>query len=137
MAQDGVVANVAVAVKLLFVTRLQEFLPLQAPLHPVNVRPAAAVAFNVIELPLGYAALQVPLPLVQLITPSVLVTVPCPTSLTESVYCDATVAKLAVAVRLPFTVTLQGLLPLQAPLHPENVQPVAAVALIVTEVPFE
>jgi hypothetical protein len=43
------------------------------------------------------------------------------------------VLKAAVALRLPFITMLQGLVPLQEPLHPENVPWVAAVAFSVTE----
>jgi len=43
--------------------------------------------------------------------------------------------KVAVGLRLLFMTTLQGLPPLQKPLHAENVQPVAAVAFMVTVVP--
>jgi hypothetical protein len=53
MAQEGVVTNVAVVVRLLSITKLHGLLPLQAPLHPVNVEPVAAVAFNVTEVPLA------------------------------------------------------------------------------------
>ena len=49
---------------------------------------------------------------------------------------DGVVVKVAVGLRLLFITTLQGLPPLQDPLHPENVQPLAAVALMVTELPL-
>jgi hypothetical protein len=45
--------------------------------------------------------------------------------------------KVAVGLRLLFIVTTQGLPPLHAPLQAENVQPLAAVAFIVTWVPPE
>jgi hypothetical protein len=43
--------------------------------------------------------------------------------------------KVAVTLRLLFMTTWQGLAPLQDPLHPENVHPLAAVAFSVTELP--
>ena len=43
--------------------------------------------------------------------------------------------KVAVGLRLLFMTMLQGLPPLQKPLHAENVQPLAGVAFMVTVVP--
>jgi hypothetical protein len=42
---------------------------------------------------------------------------------------------VAVGPKLLFITMLQGLPPLQIPLHPENAQPLAGVAFMVTEVP--
>ena len=53
MAQEGVVTNVAVALRLLFMVTLQGLRPLHGPLHPENVQPLAAVAFNETGVPLA------------------------------------------------------------------------------------
>ena len=60
--------------------------------------------------------------------------VPCPASLTVRV--KFVEVKLAVALRLLFMTTWQGLAPVQAPLHPENSQPAAGVAFIATALPI-
>jgi hypothetical protein len=54
MAQEGLVVpavNVAVGAIFLLMTNLHGLLPLQAPLHPENDQPLAALAFIVTELP--------------------------------------------------------------------------------------
>ena len=48
----------------------------------------------------------------------------------------AQVTNVAVGLRLLFMTTLQGLPPVQAPLHPENDQLTAALAVSVTELPL-
>jgi hypothetical protein len=52
MAQEGMAVNVAVGLRLLFMTTVQGLPPVQTPLHPENVQPLPAVAFIVTELPI-------------------------------------------------------------------------------------
>jgi hypothetical protein len=73
--------NVAVTLTAEFIVTMQ-LVPLQAPLQPAKVQPAAGVALSVTCVPLLKFALQVA---PQLIPDGVLVTVPLPKALTVSV----------------------------------------------------
>ncbi len=100
--------------------------PLQAPPQPVNVQPLAGVSFSVTCVPLPKFALQVE---PQLMPVGELVTVPLPVSLTESVNSCVNVADTLSAALM---VTMQLPVPLQAPLQPVKVPPLAGVAVRVT-----
>jgi hypothetical protein len=99
----------------------------EAPLHPVNVYPCAAVAVTVTVAPELY--------LLSLLF-GLRVTVPPPCGETFVVSVNVLGWKLAVSVRLPFIVTVTlAFVEVDAPLHPVNVYPCAAVAVTVTDVP--
>ena len=103
------------------------------PLQPANVDPAAAVAVSVTDVPLAYPLLQL---VPQLIPTGALITVPVPVPVLFTVSVGI-VGGLKVAVMFwsPFMTTTQEPVPLQAPLHPENIDPPAGDADKVTVVP--
>jgi hypothetical protein len=109
--------------------------PSQGPApQPVNVDPVAGAAVNVTIVPLAkLAAHAVP----QLIPAGALVTVPVPVpafvTVTAKVFAAVNVAVTAAAA---VTVTTQAPVPVHAPLHPANVDPVAGAAVNVTIVPL-
>jgi len=121
------VAKVAVTDWAAFIVTEHVLVPLQAPLQPVNVEPAAGVAASV-TVPLNDAEQLVP----QLIPAGLLVTVPVPEPLKVTVRGYVVKAKVAVTDCGPLIVTEHVLVPVQPPLHPVNVDPTAGVAVSVT-----
>jgi hypothetical protein len=109
--------------------------PVQAPLQPVNVAPAAGAVVSVTLVPEAILALHV---VPQSIALGLDATVPAPAPLfaTLRVYVvTAAVPNVAVTLRAAVMLTVQVPVPVQAPLQPEKVEPVAAAAVRVTEVP--
>jgi hypothetical protein len=104
--------------------------PVHAPPQPVKVAPAEGVAVSVTAVPLLKAAEQV---VPQLMPAGALVTVPEPARLTVSV--NDCSAKVAVAERAAFIVTVHAPVPVHAPLQPVKVAPAAGVAVSVTAAP--
>jgi hypothetical protein len=106
--------------------------PVQAPVQPLKVEPAAAVAVSVTVLFwLKLAAQAAP----QSIPAGELVTVPVPVPALVTVSITGTGVKLAVTVFAMDIVTVQVVaVPVQAPDQPSNVEPVAGVAVRVTKV---
>jgi len=130
----GCSANVAVTVCAAFTVTLQVPVPVQPPpLQPVNVEPVAGVALNVTAVPVVNDVEHV---VPQEIPAGVLVTVPLPAPVFVTVSAKDDCTKLAVTVVGAFTVTVQVLVPVQPPLHPVKVEPAAAAAVSVTEVPL-
>lgn len=124
--------NLAVTVVLAFSVTVQVPVPVQPPpLHPAKVTPAAATAVKVAEVPLLRVSVQsVP----QLIPVPVIVPSPDPALATVSV---KVWLKVAVTVVLAVKFTVQVPVPLQPPpLQPANTDPLAALAVKVTEVPL-
>jgi hypothetical protein len=105
--------------------------PAQAPLHPVKTEPAAAVLLRVTTVPDAKGAEQVA---PQLMPAGVEVTVPVPVPAftTVRVWLSLKVAATDLAALM---VTVQAPVPVQAPLHPVNTDPAAAVLFRVTTVP--
>jgi len=102
------------------------------PLQPVNVEPAAGAAVKVTMVPDVKDVVQVA---PQEIPAGELVTVPAPAWVTVSAKDDCT--KLAVTVVAAFMVTVHVPVLVQPPpLQPVNVEPAAAAAVSVTDVPF-
>ena len=103
------------------------------PLQPVNVEPAAGVAVSVTAVPLAKVAEQVApheMPAGEL----EIVPLPAPAFVRLSVKgCSANVA---VTLWAALIVTVQVPVPVQPPLQPVNVEPVAGVAVSVTAVPL-
>jgi len=99
-------------------------------LHPVNVDPATGVAVSTTVLPLAKLAEQTA---PQLIPDGLLVTlpVPVPARVTFRAKVGAT-PKVAVTACAWFIVTEHEPVPLQAPLHPVNVDPAAGLAVSTT-----
>jgi hypothetical protein len=110
--------------------------PVQPPLQPVNVEPAAGVAVRVTAVPLANGAVQV---VPQLIPVGALVMVPVPAPVLLRVSEKVWSANVAVTVCAAFMVTVHVVpVPVQPPpLQPVNVEPAAGVAVRVTAVPLE
>ena len=109
--------------------------PSQGPApQPVNVDPVAGAAVNVTIVPLAkLAAHAVP----QLIPVGALVTVPVPVPAFVTVNANVFAAvNVAVTAAAAVTITTQAPVPVHAPLHPANVDPVAGTAVNVTIVPL-
>lgn len=125
----GASAKVAVTDWLEVMLKLQVPVPLQDPLQPSKIDPAAGTALSVTCVPLSNIALQ---ELPQLIPAGLLVTVPppLPARLTVSTGATAT-AKFAVNVWLLSKVMTQAPVPVQIPLHPMKTEPAAGVAVSV------
>jgi len=104
--------------------------PLQAPLQPVNVDPAAGLAVSTTVLPLAKLAEQTA---PQLIPDGLLVTlpVPAPARVTFKANVGAT-PKVAVTACACVMATEHEPVPLQAPLQPVNVEPAAGLAVSTT-----
>src|SRR5262249_61709334 len=108
--------------------------PVEPPLQPVKVEPAAGVAVNVTAVPIVKDVEQV---VPQEIPVGALVTVPLPAPALVTVSANDDCTKLAVTEVAAFTVTVQVLaVPVQPPLQPVKVEPAAGVALNVTAVPL-
>ncbi len=109
--------------------------PLQAPLQPVKVEPAAGVAVRVTVVPLGKAAEHM---VPQSIPAGLLVTLPLPLPALVTVRVKVvTSEKVAVTNLLASMTTVQVVaVPLQAPLQPVKVEPEAGAAVRVTVVPL-
>ena len=109
-------------------------LPEQAPVHPANCEPVAGLAVSVMDVLAGKVALQV---LPQLMPLGVLVTdpVPVPSLVTVRVLLTTTASNCALTLRAWSMLTVQLPDPRQAPDHPTNCEPIAALAVSVTEVP--
>jgi hypothetical protein len=129
--------NVAVTLRAAVIDNAQFPVPLQSPLHPANVEPLAAVALSVTDVPFAKFVVHV---LPQLIPAGEDVTVPVPVPifvmLSERVVVPD-VLKVAVTERAAVIDTVQAAVPVQAPLQPPNVEPLAAAAVSVTDVPLE
>jgi hypothetical protein len=124
------IPNVAMTEVLPFSVIAQPPVPVQAPLHPVKLLPVPGVAVSVTTVPPLKLAVQVP---GQVIPPGLLVTVPPPTTVTDS---GKVCVNMAVTDSAALTVTTQLPVPLQAPLHPAKLQPAAGVSVSITVVPL-
>jgi hypothetical protein len=118
-----------------FIVTLQAPVPLQAPPQPANVEPESGVATKLTTVPLAKLAEHV---VPQEIPEGVLVTVPVPVPLLEtvSVKDPAFALKFALTDFAASMVTLHAPVPVQAPLHPANVEPESGVAVRFTTVPL-
>ena len=114
---------------------VQVLVPLHAPLQPANIEPLAAAAVSVTEVPLAKLEVQV-LPQLMPDGDDVTVPVPVPAFVTLSANVDE-LLNVAVTARAAVIDTVHVLVPPHAPLQPANVEPLAAVAVSVTEVPLE
>ena len=128
--------NVAVTARACVIETVQAPVPEQAPLQPAKLAPLPAAAVSVTEVPLAKLALQV---LPQLMPPVFDVTVPVPLPAFDTVSAKVVLELLndAVTERAADIDTVQDVaVPLHAPLQPPNVEPLAAAAVRVTEVPL-
>ncbi len=123
--------------------KLQAAVPEQAPLHPANTDPGAAVADNDTGLPLLIAVLvHVPdvAPVVDVqFTPPVPVTVPVPVPAPDTVTGNDVGMKSALADCAEFMVTVQTFptVPAQAPPHPSKTEAAeVGAAVSITAVPL-
>jgi hypothetical protein len=128
----GAPASAKLAVMLLAWVKftLQVPVPVQAPLQPVKLEPVAAAAVRVTVDPEVKFALQVA---PQVIPAGLLVTLPVPVPLLETVRAKLGSVKLAVTLCAWAIVTVHVPVPVQAPLQPVKVEPVPAAAVRVTE----
>ena len=120
--------NVALTDCAEFIVTLHAPVPLQAPPQPAKVEPESGVAARLTTVPLAKLAEQV---VPQEIPEGVLVTVPAPFPLLDTVRVKvpALAVKLAPTDFAASMVTLQAPVPVQAPLHPANVEPESGVAV--------
>jgi len=126
-------AKVAVTACAALIVTLQAPVPVQLPLQPVKVEPAAGAAVKVTAVPLVNEAEQVA---PQEIPAGELVTVPLPAPDLVTVSAKDDWMKVAVTEVAAFIVTLQVPVPVQPPpLQPVNVEPAAGAAVRVTTVP--
>jgi hypothetical protein len=128
-------ANVAVTDWAALIVTVHVPVPVQPPpLQPLNVEPAAGVAVKVTAVPLANPAEQVA---PQEMPVGALVTVPLPAPALLTVSVKLCWANVAVTDWAALIVTVHVPVPVQPPpLQPENVDPVAGVAVKVTAVPL-
>jgi hypothetical protein len=129
----GLTAKVAVTARAALMVTLQVPVPVQLPLQPEKVEPAAGAAVKVTAVPLVKDAEQVAL---QSMPAGALVTVPVPAPALVTVRAKDGKAKVAVTARAALMVTLQVPVPVQLPLQPVKVEPAAGAAVRVTAVPL-
>jgi dUTPase len=125
--------NVAVTDCAALIVTVQLLVPVQAPLHPTKLEPAAGVSVRLTLVPLGKFALHVP---GQLIPVGVLATVPDPLPAIVTDSAKLTMLKVAVTDCAALIVTVQLPVPVQAPLHPAKLEPAAGVSVRVTLAPL-
>jgi hypothetical protein len=129
----GARLKVAVTVVAALTVTAQVPVPVQAPLQPANVEPAAGVAARVNDAP-GVTVSAQSLP--QLMPAGELDTVPRPVPVLVTVIPTGATLKVAVTVVAAFTVTAQVPVPLQPPpLQPAKVEPAAGEAVSVNAAP--
>lgn len=114
-----------------FIVILQAPLPEHAPLQPVKMYPLDAEAESVTEVPCANVAEQDP---GQETPAGELVTAPLPLTVTVRV---SSCTNVAVTLLPAVIVTVQVLVPEQAPDQPEKLSPADGVAVSVTIVPYE
>jgi hypothetical protein len=130
----GSSVNVAVTERAVLSETVQvAAVPLQAPLQPVKLEPAAATAVSVTDAPLTKLNWQVA---PQSMPAGLLVTAPAPVPLLATVSCTGSSVKVAVTAFAAVSDRVHVDVPLQAPLQPEKLEPVAATAVSVTDAPF-
>ena len=116
---------------------VQLLVPLQAPPQPAKVLPLEAVAVSVTALVLGKLTDALRQYAVQLKPLGLLVTLPVPAPDLVSVTRRGVAAavKLTVTLRALSMLTVQLLVPVQAPLQPVKLLPDVGCAVKVTDVP--
>ena len=130
------VLNVAVTERAWVIDTVQVLVPEHAPPQPEKMAPLPVAAVSVTDVPLAKLALQV---LPQLMPAGADVTVPRPAPSFPTLSAKFVVELLneAVTERAADIDTVHDVaVPLHAPLQPPNVDPLAAEALSVTEVPL-
>jgi hypothetical protein len=127
--------NVALTDCAEFIVTLHAPVPLHAPPQPAKVEPESGVAAKLTTVPLAKLAEHV---VPQEIPEGVLVTVPVPLPLLDTVRVKgpAFALKFAPTDFAASMVTLHAPVPVQAPLHPANVEPESGVAVKFTTVPL-
>jgi len=135
-AMDNVSANsltfqVAVTLLAWLIVTWQLAVPVHTPLQPANTEPVAGVAVSVTTVPVSNGTLHV----APQLRPSGLdVTLPVPFPAFATVSANCTTFQVAVTPLAWLIVTWQLPVPVQAPLQPAKVDPVAGVAVSVTTV---
>jgi hypothetical protein len=126
--------NVAVIDRAASSVTVQVDEPLQAPLQPVKLEPAAATAVSVTVAPLVKSFWQLA---PQAMPAGLLATEPLPVPVFATVRCTGRSVNVAVTDRAALIATLQvAEEPAQAPLQPVKLEPAAAVAVSVTVDPL-
>lgn len=128
------VLNVAVTERAAVIDTVHVEVPVHAPPQPANVEPLAAAAVSVTDVPLAKLVVQV-VPQLMPDGEDVTVPVPVPIFVTLSANVDE-LLKVAVTARAAVIDTVHVLVPVHAPLQPANVEPLAAAAVSVTDVPL-
>src|SRR5262245_18988489 len=129
------VLKVAVTDRAAVIDTVQAPVPVQAPLQPAKVEQLAAAAVSVTDVSLLKLALQV-LPQLMPAGEDVTVPVPVPARVTVKAKVVTELLKVAVTDRAAVIETVQVPVPVQAPLQPAKVEPLAAAAVSVTDVPL-
>jgi len=107
-------------------------IPVHGPDHPAKVVPGSGAGVKTTAVPLGKVAVHFP---GQSIPAGVLIILPCVVPMLSTVS-EAAAVKVAVTDVAAFKEMLQlGLMPLQPPDHPTNLEPGLAAAFSVTDVP--
>ena len=127
--------KVAVTFCAALMATVQVPVPVQAPLQPVKVEPDAAAAVRVTLVPLLKFVLHV-LPQLTPLGEELTVPVPVPPLVIVNVYVTGIAVKVAVTLCAEVRLTVQVPVPEHAPLQPVKVEPDAAAAVRVTDVPL-
>jgi hypothetical protein len=106
--------------------------PVQAPLQPVNWDPLAGLAVRPMDVPCRNETDCEGQPVEQLMPVGLLVTLPCPVPVLDTVSSRLVWVKVAVTDRLACMLTTQLPVPLHAPDQPAKVESLAAAAVSVT-----
>jgi hypothetical protein len=126
-----VLSKVAVTAVLPLIVHVQvDAVPLQALLQPVKVEPVPATAVRVTTVPGAIGPVQtgpqsIPAGALETVPP------PVPVFVTEISTGGGRLLKVATTVVARLIATVQGAVPLQAPLQPAKVEPAAAAAVSV------
>ena len=131
----GAGENVAVTALAAVPTRTEQVeVPVQSPVHPAKTEPAAGVAVKTMVEPVLMVAEHTP---GQFTPPTLLVTDPVPVPATVAVTGNADGMNVALTDWAEVIGTVQVPLEfVQAPLHPANTEPAAALGVSTTDVPL-
>ena len=131
VSRGRMAVNTAVTAVSAFTVARHVPVPLQAPVQPSKVEPAAGVAVRVTAVPNGKARVQVA---PHVMPAGLLVTAPVPVPLRATVSTGLIAEKAAPAAVAAVMVREQVPVPLHAPVQPVKVEPAAGVAVSVTAV---
>jgi len=130
--------KIATTDRIAVIETVQAPVPLQPPpTHPLKEAPSPACAVSVTGVPLGWSVAQ--LGITQVVAGGLISTLPAlvdPRRTTTRANCCDGAVKVAVTVVSAVSVSMQGPVPLQLPLHPVKVDPESGSAVRVSAVPW-